>query len=60
MPNTNLTWYESTTANVGFEASVLSGLINVEFDYFIRKRDGLLATRILTLTTTFGQSLPQF
>ena len=23
MPNTNLTWYESTTANVGFEASVL-------------------------------------
>ena len=59
MPNTNLTWYESTTANVGFEASVLSGLINVEFDYFIRKRDGLLATRILTLPTTFGQSLPQ-
>ena len=59
MPNTNLTWYKSTTANVGFEASVASGLISVEFDYFIRKRDGLLATRILTLPTTFGQSLPQ-
>ncbi|MCD7849711.1 MAG: TonB-dependent receptor [Parabacteroides sp.] len=59
MPNTNLTWYESTTANVGFEASALSGLISAEFDYFIRKRDGLLATRVLTLPTTFGQTLPQ-
>ena len=59
MPNTNLTWYESTTANIGFEASALSGLLSLEFDYFIRKRDGLLATRILTLPTTFGQTLPQ-
>ena len=59
MANTNLTWYESSTTNVGFEASVWSGLISAEFDYFVRKRDGLLATRILTLPTTFGQSLPQ-
>lgn len=59
MPNTNLTWYESTTANVGFEVSAKSGLISAEFDYFIRKRDGLLATRLLTLPTTFGQALPQ-
>lgn len=59
MPNTALTWYESTTANVGFEASAWRGLVSVEFDYFVRKRDGLLATRQLTLPTTFGQSLPQ-
>ena len=59
MPNLNLTWYESTTANIGFEASAKSGLISAEFDYFVRKRDGLLATRLLTLPTTFGQSLPQ-
>lgn len=59
MPNTNLTWYKSTTANVGFEASLISGLITTEFDYFIRKRDGLLATRQLSLPTTFGQTLPQ-
>ena len=59
LPNTNLTWYESTTANVGFETSLLSGLLNVEFDYFVRKRYGLLATRQLTLPTTFGQTLPQ-
>ncbi len=59
MPNTNLTWYESTTANVGFEGSVKSGLLSVEFDYFQRNRDGLLATRLLTLPTTFGQALPE-
>lgn len=58
MPNLNLTWYESQTMNVGFEASALSGLINVEFDYFVRKRTGLLTTRQLTLPTTFGQALP--
>jgi TonB-linked SusC/RagA family outer membrane protein len=59
MPNPNLTWYESTIANIGFETSAWKGLISAEFDYFIRKRDGLLATRQLTLPTTFGQSLPQ-
>ena len=59
MANPKLTWYESTTANIGFEASVLYGLVNMEFDYFIRKREGLLATRVLTLPTTFGQALPQ-
>ena len=59
MPNPELTWYSSTTANAGFESSAWNGLLSCEFDYFIRKRDGLLATRQLTLPTTFGQSLPQ-
>ena len=59
MANTALTWYESTTANAGFEASAWNGKLSTEFDYFIRKREGLLATRQLTLPTTFGQSLPE-
>lgn len=59
MPNVNLTWYKSKTFNIGFEASVYRGLLSVEFDYFIRKRSGLLATRLLSLPTTFGISLPQ-
>jgi len=58
MPNPNLTWYKSTTSNVGFDASIQQGLLSLEFDYFNRKRDGLLTTRQLTLPTTFGQSLP--
>jgi TonB-linked SusC/RagA family outer membrane protein len=59
MPNRNLTWYESTIANIGFEASLWRGLLSVEFDWFNRDRQGLLANRLLTLPTTFGQSLPQ-
>lgn len=59
MPNLNLTWYESTTANVGIETSILSGLISAELDFFVRQREGLLATRQLTLPTTFGQALPE-
>lgn len=59
LPNLDLTWYESTTANIGFETSVLNGLISAEFDYFERRRKGLLANRLLTLPTSFGQSLPQ-
>ncbi len=59
MPNRALTWYESTTANIGFETSAWQGLFSAEFDYFVRNREGLLATRILTLPTTFGQSLPE-
>ncbi|MDR1368718.1 MAG: TonB-dependent receptor [Dysgonamonadaceae bacterium] len=59
MPNLNLTWYESTTANIGFELSMLRGLFSAEFDYFERRRDGLLANRLLTLPTSFGQKLPQ-
>lgn len=58
MPNPNLTWYKATTSNIGFEASIYNGLLSVEFDYFNRNREGLLATRLLTLPTTFGQSLP--
>ncbi|MDR0573484.1 MAG: TonB-dependent receptor [Tannerella sp.] len=59
MPNPNLTWYESTTANIGLELSMLRGLFSAEFDYFERRRDGLLANRLLTLPTSFGQKLPQ-
>jgi TonB-linked SusC/RagA family outer membrane protein len=59
LPNTSLTWYESTTANIGFEFSASKGIISLEFDLFERRRDGLLASRLLTLPATFGKSLPQ-
>lgn len=59
LPNTNLTWYESTTANIGFEAFIWNGLLSVEFDYFVRLREGLLADRLLSLPSSFGLGLPQ-
>ena len=59
LANRDLTWYKSKTFNIGFEGSVYNGLLSVEFDYFVRKREGLLANRLLSLPTTFGISLPQ-
>jgi TonB-linked SusC/RagA family outer membrane protein len=59
LPNMNLTWYESTTANIGFEFSAAKGLVSAEFDLFERRRDGLLANRLLTVPTIFGKNLPQ-
>ena len=59
LPNKNLTWYESTTANIGFESLFWEGLLSAEFDFFERRRDGLLGNRLLTLPSTFGKSLPQ-
>lgn len=59
LANSSLTWYESKTTNIGFDGSAWKGLLSVEFDYFVRLRDGLLANRILSLPTTFGATLPQ-
>ncbi|MGO4911176.1 SusC/RagA family TonB-linked outer membrane protein [Leeuwenhoekiella sp. W20_SRS_FM14] len=59
IPNPNLTWYESTTTNLGLDAAFLNSKLTVQFDYFYRERDGLLATRFLSLPGTFGASLPQ-
>lgn len=59
MANPWLTWYESKIMNIGFEASYHRGLISVEFDWFCRNRSGLPATRVGSLPTIFGESMPQ-
>lgn len=59
MANPWLTWYESKIMNIGFEASYHRGLISVEFDWFRRNRSGLPATRVGSLPTIFGESMPQ-
>jgi len=58
-PNPNLTWFTSKTLDVGFDADFWNGLLGVTFSAFDRNRDGLLATRILTLPGTAGTNLPQ-
>ena len=57
--NENITWYTSTITNLGFDAKLFEGKLAIAFDYFIRDREGLLGTRVLTLPGTFGASLPQ-
>ncbi len=59
LANPNLTWYTSNIANIGLDADLWNGLLNAQIDYFSRKRDGLLATRVLSLPGTVGAGLPQ-
>jgi TonB-linked SusC/RagA family outer membrane protein len=58
-PNLLLTWFNSTTSNIGFEAGLMQDMFTIEFDLFIRKRTGLMAQRLLTLPGTYGATLPQ-
>lgn len=59
IPNKNITWYTAHTMNVGFDAQAWEGLLGLTFDFFQRKRYGLLATRNATLPGTVGANLPQ-
>ena len=57
--NPNLTWFKAKTFNVGIDANAWNGLLGASFDYFVRDRDGLLATRSTTIPGTVGVELPQ-
>ena len=59
MANPYITWYTAKTLNLGIDADMWKGLLGVQFDLFNRKRDGLLATRNLSLPGTVGAGLPQ-
>jgi TonB-linked SusC/RagA family outer membrane protein len=59
IPNPNITWYTASTKNIGFDASVKNGLINLSLDFFRRNRTGLLATPVATIPGTVGASLSQ-
>lgn len=59
LPNYLLTWYTSKTSNIGLDLSLWKGLLGAEIDVFYRKRDGLLANRLLSLPNSFGAVLPQ-
>ncbi len=46
LPNPNFTWEVQNSLNFGMDASLFNNRVNVEFDYFINKRDkALLAQR---------------
>ncbi|MGJ1206316.1 SusC/RagA family TonB-linked outer membrane protein [Sphingobacterium lactis] len=59
IPNPNLTWYTSRTANLGLDVDLWNGKFGMTFDYFDRRRDGLLATRLDLIPGTVGANLPQ-
>jgi TonB-linked SusC/RagA family outer membrane protein len=58
LANPNVTWETSTKTDVGIEASFFNKLIGFEADYFNERREGILATRNLSVPTSFGALLP--
>ena len=58
LPNPNLTWEKMTLYNLGLDFSIFNSKLYGEVDVFYRKREGIPATRLLSLPTTFGASMP--
>jgi len=58
LPNPNITWENTTTNNIGLDASLWQGKFSVELDVFKRKVSGVMATRLGSLPSTFGATLP--
>lgn len=54
MPNPNITWEVAKTANFGFDLTLWNNLLSVTFDYFTQKRSNILATKQLSIPSTFG------
>jgi TonB-linked SusC/RagA family outer membrane protein len=59
IPNPNLTWYTSKTADLGLDMDLWNGKLGLTFDYFNRNRSGLLATSLDLIPGTVGANLPQ-
>lgn len=59
MANPYITWFTSKMLNVGLDADMWNGLLGFQVDVFTRDRDGLLATRNMSLPGTVGAGLPQ-
>ena len=55
--NRNITWEISTKTDIGFEASLWNGLLDLEVDYFRERRTGMLLPPAVTVPIEYGLSL---
>jgi len=59
IPITNISWLKSKTFDVGMDFSLFNGKLTGTFDYFNRKRTGLLGARYdILIPSELGYSLP--
>jgi TonB-linked SusC/RagA family outer membrane protein len=56
--NEIVTWEKSIKTDIGFEARILKGLINIDFDYFMEKRSDILARRETQIPGNYGIQPP--
>jgi TonB-linked SusC/RagA family outer membrane protein len=60
VPVTNISWLKSRITDIGLDALFLNGKLNATFDYFYRKRTGLLGSKTdVIVPQEIGYTLPQ-
>ena len=60
VPVTNISWLRSETKDIGLDFTMFNGKLSGTFDYFHRRRDGLLATKTdVVVPTEVGYNLPR-
>lgn len=59
LANPALTWEKMTISNLGLDFSFLKRKIYGEANVFYRKREGIPATRLSSIPTSFGAPLPK-
>ncbi|MBA4166013.1 MAG: TonB-dependent receptor, partial [Chitinophagaceae bacterium] len=58
-PNPNITWERAKKTDIGLEASLWSGLLTIEADYFSEKRTDMLFAPLVTVPLEYGVGLSQ-
>ena len=58
-PNPNITWEKANKTDIGFEARLFNGLLNIEADYFHEKRENMLVYPNVTVPVEYGIGLSQ-
>ncbi len=60
LPVTNITWYKSKMTNIGIDFYLWDGKLSGSFDYFYRKRTGLLGRKTdVLIPKEIGYDIPQ-
>lgn len=58
-PNRSITWERARKTDIGVEASLWNGLINLEADYFFEKRSNMLVSPDVVVPDEYGIGLSQ-
>lgn len=56
--NPTVSWETSTKTDIGFEARLFKGKLDIEVDYFMEKRQDILAVRSSQIPASYGGPLP--
>ncbi|MCF0053442.1 TonB-dependent receptor [Dyadobacter sp. LJ53] len=58
-PNPNITWERAKKTDIGIEATLWKGLLNIEADYFHEKRSNMLVNPDVIVPSEYGIGLSQ-